>query len=51
MSYLPDKRQQYKEVHMTNLYEVHHFIMHQSIESPGGGGGREMAGRCRAYPV
>ena len=25
-------------------------VMHQSIESPGGGG-REMAGRCRAYPV
>ena len=25
-------------------------LMHQSIESPGGGG-REMAGRCRAYPV
>ena len=27
-----------------------HDVMHQSIESPGGGG-REMAGRCRAYPV
>ena len=40
----------YKNWHGFYPLLQYRHLMHQSIESPGGGG-REMAGRCRAYPV